>query len=52
VSETPFYSIGLPVMGVFIEIGSSPTRFLKYFLNSKLFIAIKIKIKHIYKIIW
>ena len=48
-SETPFYSIGLPVMGVFIEIGSSPTRFLKYFLNSKFFIAIKFNWFHIYK---
>ena len=39
-SETPFYNIGLLVMGAFIEIGSNPTRFLKYFIKTKLFIAI------------
>lgn len=47
--DTPFRNTGLLVMGVFIEIGSSPTRFLKYFLKSKLFIAIKFLIRHIYK---
>ena len=48
-SETLFYRIGLLVMGDFIEIDSSPTRFLKYFLNSKVFIAIKFYWFHIYK---
>jgi len=48
-SETPLESKGFLFVAVFIEIGSSPTRFLKYFLKSKFFIAINFLIRHIYK---
>ena len=46
-SETPFYNIGF-VTGCFMVVGI-PTRFPKYFLSSKFFIAIKFLIRHIYK---
>ena len=39
--ETPFFG----------AVVGNPMRLPKYFLKSKLFIATKIKIKHIYKII-
>ena len=46
-SETPLYNIGF-VTGCFMVVGI-PTRFPKYFLNSKFFIAIKFNWFHIYK---
>jgi hypothetical protein len=46
-SETPFYNIGFDA-GSFMVVGI-PTRFPKYFLSSKFFIAIKFLIRHIYK---
>ena len=47
VSEMPLFNKAF--FCVVIEIGSSPTRFLKYFLSSKFFIAINFLIRHIYK---
>ena len=46
-SEPPFYNIGFDV-DCFMVVGI-PTRFPKYFLSSKSFIAIKFLIRYIYK---